>query len=636
MTGVNSRRLDVSEFDFDDIKANLKTFLKNQNEFKDYDFEGAGINILLDTLAYNTHYLGFNANMLANEMFIDTSSLRSSVVSHAKTLGYEVSSCRAAFADIDVTLNNTSKSTATMPAGTIFTTKINNDDYQFVTISDATATNAGSSIKFSDIQVYEGTYVTSRYTADSSDLSQRFLLPDPNSDTSTLTVEVQNSISDTTTTTYTKAEDISQLVSTSEVYFLQEVEAGKFEVYFGDGIVSSSITDGNIILLNYVVTNKTAGNGGTNLTNSGAIDTVTDITVTTVNKASGGNEAESLSSIKLNAPLDYASQGRCVTLEDYKLYARKLFPQTKAVMVFGGESGSYDPSLGVTTTASYGRVYVSIKSTTGNNLTSAQKDLLVSDLRKYNVASITPVIIDPEIVYLILNIKFKYDSSKTTKDKASLISSVNDAVKSHNNNTLKTFSNVFRHSVMTTLIDNVDSAILSNTTNVTLAKFLVPTLSTSVAYNLYFNNAFYYPHSGHNAAGGGIITSSGFYVDGGANEMFFDDDGTGNLRRYYLDGIIRNYADLTSGTIDYTTGTIKINSINITSISDVDGLSSTQIRITAIPNSKDVAPILNQILEIDEVNTSIDGEIDTIAVAAPGGASGYTTYSSTPTTTSSY
>ncbi len=636
MAGVNGRRLDVSEFDFDDIKANLKTFLKNQNEFKDYDFEGAGINILLDTLAYNTHYLGFNANMLANEMFLDSSSLRSSVVSHAKTLGYEVDSCRASFADIEVTLNNTSKSTATLAAGTIFTTTINNEDYQFVTVSDSTASNSGSEIKFENIKIYEGTYITTRYTVDSSDLSQRFILPDPSSDTSTLIVEVQNSISDTTTTVYTKATDISQLGANSNVYYLQEIESGKFEVYFGDGVVSNDVSDSNIVLLNYVVTNKKAGNGGTDFVNATGIDNVTDITVTTINKATGGNEPEPISSIKLNAPLDYASQGRCVTLEDYKLYARKLFPQTQAVMVFGGESGSYDPSLGVTTTASYGRVYISIKSTTGNNLTSAQKALLVSNMRQYNVASITPVIIDPEVVYLILNVRFKYDSSKTTKDKSSLISSVNTAVNSYNNNTLKTFSNVFRHSVVTSLIDNVDNAILSNTTNVTLAKFLVPTLSVSIAYNLYYNNAFYYPHSGHNMAGGGIITSSGFYVDGGTSEMFFDDDGAGNLRRYFLDGIIRNYADATAGTIDYTTGTIKISSINITKISNVDGLVSTKIRITAVPNSKDVAPILNQILEIDMINTSIDGEIDTIAVSAAGGTSNYTTYSSTPTTTSSY
>jgi len=635
MAGVNSRRLDVSEFDFDDIKENLKTFLKNQNEFRDYDFEGAGINILLDTLAYNTHYLGFNANMLANEMFLDSSSLRSSVVSHAKTLGYEVDSCRSAFADIDVSLNNTSKSTATMPAGTVFTTKINNEDYQFVTVSDATATSSGFSIKFENIKIYEGTYVTTRYTVDSSNLAQRFILPDPSSDTSTLIVEVQNSISDTTTTVFTKATDISQLAANSNVYFLQEIEAGKFEIYFGDNVVSNSVSDSNIVLLNYVVTNKKAGNGGTNFANSAGIDNVTDVTVTTINKASGGNEPETISSIKLNAPLDYASQGRCVTLDDYKLYARKLFPQTQAVMVFGGESGSYDPSLGVTTTASYGRVYISIKSTTGNNLTTAQKDLLVSNMRKFNVASITPVIIDPEIVYLILNIKFKYNSSRTTKDKSSLISSVNAAIDTYNNSTLKTFSNVFRHSVVTSLIDNVDDAILNNTTNVTLAKFLVPQKNVSIAYNIYYNNAFYHPHSGHDESGGGIITSTGFYVDGGANEMFFNDDGAGNLRRYYLEGIIKNYDDATAGTIDYTTGTIIVKSINITSISNVDGLVSTKIRITAIPNSKDTAPILNQILEIDMVNTSIDGEIDTIVVAA-GGTSNYTTYSSTPTTTLSY
>ena len=391
---ANSQKLQVTELDFDGIKENLKTFLRAQTEFKDYDFEGSGMSILLDTLAYNTHYLAYNANMVANEMFLDSAALRSSIVSHAKMLGYEVDSCRASQAQVNLSFNDRTKLSVVMPAGTKFTTKVNNENYEFVTVAEYTATTNGTNVPMSGVKIYEGTYTTSRYTVNSADVNQRFLIPSDRADTTTLLVEVQNSATDSTTTTYTKATDITQLTGSSEVYFLQEVEAGKFEVYFGDGVVSKGVTDGNIVFLKYVVTNKDLANGATTFTNASAIDGVTDITVTTTESAKGGTEAETLQSIKLNAPLDYASQGRCVTAEDYKLFAKKLFPQTQAVQVFGGESGSFDPTLGVTSTASYGRVFISIKSTTGNNLTSAQKDQLIKDFQIYNVASITPVILE--------------------------------------------------------------------------------------------------------------------------------------------------------------------------------------------------------------------------------------------------
>ena len=633
---ATNRRVDITQFDFDGVKANLKTFLKAQSDFKDYDFEGSGMNILLDTLAYNTHYLGFNMNMLANEMFLDSSSLRSSIVSHAKTLGYEVNSCRAPYAEVNVVLNTKGKASATMEAGHKFTTTLDKIDYQFVNIAAQSASSTGQEIPFNGLKIYEGTYVTTRYTVDSSDVEQRFILPEDRADTTTLTVTLQNSVTDTTQTTYTKATDISTLTSASEVYYLQEVEAGKYEVYFGDGVVSKAVSDGNIVLLNYVVTNKTEANGASVFSSAAAIDTITDITVTTVEKAVGGGEAESLKSIKLNAPLDYASQGRCVTSEDYKLYARKLFPQTQAVMVFGGEAGSFDPTIGVTSTAAYGKVFISIKSITGNNLTDAQKAQLVTDLQKYNVASITPVIIDPEITYLILNVSFKYDSNKTVKDKADLISDVTDTITAFNDNELKSFGTLMRHSQVAALIDSTDTSILSNITNVTMAKRFTPRLNASTGYNIYFNNALYNPHSEHNKSGGGVITSSGFYVDGDAdNEQFFDDDGDGNLRRYYVVGVTRNYQDSTAGTIDYVTGAIKVNALIITSISDVDNVSSTTIRFTAVPSSKDIVPVRNQILEIDLLNSSVTGEIDSIAVGDTGASSQYKT-STSYTATQSY
>jgi len=624
---VNTKRLSVTEFDFDEVKDNLKVFLSGQTEFTDYDFEGSGMNAMLDVLAYNTHYLGFNANMLANEMFLDSASLRSSVVSHAKTLGYIPNSARAAVATVNVVLNTSSLTSATMAAGTVFKSTVDGTDYQFVTSDSITASTVGSSIPFLLVKIYEGTFVTTRYTVDSTDADQRFLVPNRRADTSTLKVVVQNSSSDNTTTTFTQATDITQVTDSSNAYFLQEVENGKFEVYFGDGVIGTALSDGNIVILTYVVSNTTAANSASIFKNSASIANVTDVSVEVVDVANGGSEPETITSIKYNAPLDYASQGRCVTTEDYKVYAKKLYANAKSVQVFGGESGSFDTSLGVVSTAEYGKVFISIVSTTGLNLTTSEKKQLVTDFGKYTVASITPVIVDPETIFIILNVTFKYDSSKTTSSASQIESEITNDLTSYNTNTLEQFEGLFRHSKITRLVDDANSSILNNTTNVTLGKFFTPTTTESASYYVYFNNALYNPHTGHNASAGGILSSTGFFISGDTtNEHFFDDNGEGVVRLYYTQSGIKVYTDSTAGTINYTTGAIAIDSIFITTVSDVDGGTSTQIRITVIPNSKDIVPIRNQVLKIDFTNSTITGQVDTIAV---GDATAATTYAST-------
>ena len=613
---ANNTNLRITEFDFDAIKRNLKVFLKAQSEFKDYDFEGSGMNILLDTLAYNTHYLGFNANMLANEMFLDSAVLRSSISSHAKTLGYEVTSCRAPTATVNVGLTTTD-ATKTMAAGTAFNSTVDGTSYQFVTTSDVTASNIGGAVNFDGTVIYEGTYITTKYTVNTDDAEQRFLLVDNRADTRTLTVKVQNSSSDTTTVTYTKATDITQLTSTSTVYYLQEVELGKYEVYFGDDVVSKAVSDGNIVSLQYVVTNKSEANGASSFSSSSSIDGVSSVSVTTVTNATGGAEAESISSIKLQAPLDYASQGRAVTTEDYKVYVRKLFANTQAVSVWGGEDGSYDTSTGVSDTPEYGKVFISIKSTTGLNLTNEQKNTLVSDLKKYKIASVTPVIVDATTTFLILGITFAYDSNSTTYTKSQLESLVNTTISSYNSSDLLNFNNPFRHSKLTGLIDNTDTSILNNTVTVTMAQFITPVITLNTSYNLNFGNAIFNPHAGHNSDAGGVIASTGFYL-GGTTEYFFDDDGNGNLRIYYLVEAVRTYYDSQAGTIDYTKGTININPLSITAVSNVDGDVSAAFRVTAIPNSNDVVPVRNQLLEIDTTNTTVTGSVDTTSVTGVG------------------
>ena len=311
-------KLKISEFDFTNVKTNLKQFLSNNDEFKDYDFEGSGMAVLLDLLAYNTHYLAYNMNVMGNEMFIDTADLRNSIVSHAKTLGYTPNSVRAPTADINVVVNNATGATLTMNAGTQFQTTVDDIGYNFVTISSTTISPVDGVYTFSNLKIYEGTYVQYDYTYDSSDVDQRFLIPSANADTSTLKVSVQTSDSDTTTSTYTKATGITTLDSTSKVFCLQEAEDGQFEVYFGDGVIGNKLDDNNIIKLSYVVTNREDANGASSFTLSGNIGGFSNVAITVNSNAASGAEAESNDSIKYNAPKSYAAQDRAVTIEDYK------------------------------------------------------------------------------------------------------------------------------------------------------------------------------------------------------------------------------------------------------------------------------------------------------------------------------
>jgi len=626
---TTDKRVSVTELDFDDIKTNLKTFMRNQNEFTDYDFEGSGINALLDVLAYNTHYLAMNVNMAANEMFLDSASIRSTVVSHAKTLGYTPSSARAPSATVNVTLNNFGAlTTATIPSNTVFTSTIDDVSYQFRTIAEFTATVTNGVLSFSNIPIYEGTMVKNRYVVDTKNVDQKFKLTNNRADTTTLTVKVFPDASSSSFTTFNLATDITQVGSNSNVYFLQEGDGGMFEIYFGDGIVGKAVSDNNIVVLEYIVTNKTKANGAKNFTTAATISGITDVTTATVSVASGGSEPESIQSIKLNAPLDYAAQGRAVTPEDYKSIIPKVYPNTKSVQVWGGEDNS---------TSVFGRVYISLVPTSGS-ITASAKETIISDLKNtYTIASVTPVIVDPITTFIRLNVVFKYNSKQTTKTSETLVSNVRAALTNYDTNNLQKFDNIFRHSQVTGVIDDTDESILSNITTVQLSQFLTPTLNSTTKYEIEFNNALYNPHSGHNTDGGGILSSTGFTISGDANEMFLDDDGNGNVRLYYFtDGTTKTYKDSTAGVVDYTSGKIELTSLNITSVSSVDGAASSKIRIVVTPNSTDVVAVRNQILQIDFANTTVASSEDTIASGGSSAGVGYTTSSSyTPTTTSS-
>ena len=610
-----SNKFIVSDLDFDTIKSNLKAFLQDQPEFSDYNFEGSGFSVLLDTLAYNTHYLGFNANMVANEMYLDSADVRKNVVSLAKMLGYTPSSAKSPTAVVDITLNNANGSSVTMDKGTTFSATVDNTEYNFVTNEDIAMSPADGVYKFSNVTLYEGTLVNFKYTVDSTDVDQRFVIPNINADTSTLKVTVQTSISDTTQSVYTLATGLKSLNNTSKAYFLSETDTGKFEVYFGDDILGKKLADGNIVTLDYIVSNLEDANGITNFTAKGSVGGFSDVTVVTKTSAQGGSIPETKESIRFNAPLQYTSQDRAVTTTDYETLVRSIYPNATSISAWGGEDDE---------TPVYGVVKIAVKGQSGVPLTNATKLDIVTKLKSYNVASVRPEIIDPIITSVVLVINAKFDKNSTTKTADTLKSEIVDAITDYNKNILTAFDGVFRYSKVIGIIDDVDNSILSNITNVKIRKSFTPTLSSSTKYDVYFRNAIYNPHSGHEA----VLSSTGFKISGINNEMFLDDDGVGNVRLYYLVSGIKTVQNATQGTIDYATGQITINSLDIASISNIRGSVSTVIEVTVSPNSNDVVPVRDQILEIDVGNSIVNVSEDTFVGGSAEAGVGYTTTSS--------
>ena len=621
---LNSKgRLEITDLDFDSVKSNFKTFLSQQTEFTDYNFEGSGMAVLMDLLAYNTHYLAFHANMLANEMFIDTALNRDSAVSHAKSLGYLPSSTKSPYAVVTITVKNVpiSQLSLVMTAGTIFTTSINGTTYQFVTISDATATSDTGIFVFSDILVYEGTRISYTYTVNNSNLEQRFVIPSASADTSTLVVTVQASSSDITSETYTLNTDFATLTSTALKYFLQEIEDGKYEVYFGDGITGKKPIDGNIVTLKYVVTNGSLADGASTLTAASTIGGYSNVTALVTSSASGGGEAESVDSIKFNAPLKYAAQGRAVTPDDYKAIVPTVYANIKSIQVWGGEDN--DPPI-------YGKVFIAIRPNTGDSLTNTTKSLIISSLKSYNVASIVPEIVDAEILYVVMTVTAKYNPTLTEKSKTDINALVETTINSFNTNNLQKFDSVFRHSNLVKEIDDTDDAILSSTATVKLKRIITPTIAAITKYTVSFNNAAYHPAALWSQT---VVESTGFYLSGNTNEQFIDDDGSGNIRTFYLlGGTTKTITNATAGTITYTTGQVVLTSFNITSTSN----GNNTVDITIKPDSNDIIPVRNQVVEIDTVATSVGTEVDEFAAGSATAGVGYTTSSSTASVGSKY
>jgi len=612
-------KLQISELDFDKIKSNLKTFLQSQTQFQDYDFEGSGLSILLDVLSYNTHYLSYIANMSTNELYLDSADIRNNIVSLAKMLGYTPSSPRAPRASIDIKLNNAIGSSVTMVKGTVFSTTVNSVEYQYVTNEDITISPVDGIYEFKNATIYEGTLVTFKYVYDINDPDQKLVIPTNTADTSTLKIIVQNSSTDTTQSVYALAGGYNSVSSDSKVYFIQETIDGKFQIYFGDGVTGKKLSDDNIVIMEYVITNRTDSNGASTFALNGNVGGYTDVTISTDSNSQGGSEGETSESIKFNAPLQYSAQDRAVTATDYETLVKSIYPNALSISAWGGEDDE---------TPQYGVVNISIKAASGSTLTDTTKADIVTQLRPFNVASVRPVIKDPETTSVLITSNVKYDAKATAKTASTIKAEVINTLINYNTENLQKFDSVFRFSKVTGLIDETDDSILSNITTVKIRKDFTPILLSSSKYFVYFRNALYNPHSGHLASTGGILSSTGFKIDGNDNEFFFDSDGAGNVRLYFLASGVKSYLNSSQGTIDYSTGAVTINSLKIASITNIGGKVSTIVQLTVTPNSNDVVPVRDQIVEIDVGNSNITVTADSFVGGSAEAGVGYTTTSS--------
>ena len=464
----------VNNLDFADIKTAIKEYMRAETEFTDYDFEGSVISQLVDVLAYNTYYTAFNANMVVNELFLDSSTLRDNVVALAKQIGYSPKSITSPKAAIDMQLlftGNTSPSSVVLEAGTGFITNYDDSLYEFVLSEDYKKEVVNNTATFTDLPVYEGSLIVTRTTVDTSLKNQRFIINNNKADVSTLKIKVFESANSTVSNTFDKADSILSVGSGDKVYFLSEVEDEKYEIFFGDGVLGEKLSNNNIVEISYVITSGPSTNGAKSFVFNG---TVTDgdgnllnspfsvNSLTTSSAASGGAEIESISNIKFNAPKYFGSQNRAVTSNDYSAIVRKIYPAISDIIVFGGEE--QEPPA-------YGKVFLSIKPTEAASLSSFTKNQLTTELKKYTVASIRPEFVDPSILYVEMDSTIYFDGTKTKLLTTEIASKVSTGVVEY----LKTsgtekFNGKFRYSKFIAVIDSSDRAINSNDTNITMRK----------------------------------------------------------------------------------------------------------------------------------------------------------------------
>ena len=479
-----ANRLRVTELDFDQVKTNLKTFLKQQTKFQDYDFEGAGLNILLDILAYNTHYNAYYLNMVANESFLDTAILRDSVVSHAKMLNYVPFSYTSPRAVINLTIDSgtTTPEEVTIPKGYTFESGlIDGSAYTFTTQQQYTATKSGTSFFFENVDIYEGQLNTFNYTYTEIDNPKGiFIINDTNIDTDSISVTVQPNISNTASSIYSKVDDILDITSESEVFFLQEGRNGNYEVYFGDGVVGKKLQDGAIVSIQYLITKGDIANGADAFIGTQNIGVYSTFTITVVDVAAGGAINESVDSIKFSAAAQYATQNRLVTVKDYESYIKSKYPSVDSLSVWGGEDNI--PKV-------FGKVYIALKPKTNYFISETEKQRIIDEIiNPKAIVSVQAEIRDPQFLYILLENSVQYNAKKTALDEQTIKNNIKQAIVLYKTTNLDKFNSTFIQSKLQEIIDATNgNSIVGSETNVKVQKRFQPKLNESASYRIEYN-----------------------------------------------------------------------------------------------------------------------------------------------------
>ncbi len=574
----------VAELDFDTIKSNLKDYFRNTSTFTDYDFEGSGLSVLIDVLAYNTHYNAIIANMLTQEMFLDTAVKRETVNLHAKRLGYLPISMRSARATVTIEAFPTNNpETLTLGRGANFQSG-GQIPFNFITKDSFTISkNSDGRYIFSNVPIYEGSIEKFSYVA--STTQKTFQIPTKNVDISLLKVFVQTSSSSTELIEYKLYESIVDVGSNTNAYFLQINESGYYEVSFGDNIIGKAIAENNIVMLEYVVGNGEIPNGAGAFMLTDYIQGVSNIAVTTIVKAFGGAQEESISSIKENATRRIFNQNRIVSISDYKPMIQQIL-NVGDIVVWGGENNS--PPV-------YGKVFISILNKTNIDklLTPEEKLFIIEQLKSKMMVTITPEIVDPEIVHVEINSSIYFDPNKTTNSSSQIKTIVQMAIRKFIDEKLNKFSTELRNSNLVYAIDSSDSSINSNITKYTLKKYVTPSFNRETNYYINMNNPIR-ESSGKTYS----LTSNAIYVDGGSDKHYLEDV-AGIVKIYKLvQGVKSDIKDI--GTINYTTGKISILGLNITSVED--GI----LTIKCLPLSNDIICLNNTALVVTDSDVTVN------------------------------
>ncbi len=594
--------------DFDDIKSSIRDYLRANTNFTDYDFEGSNLSIIIDALAYNTYITAYNTNMAANECFLDSSTLRENVVALARNIGYVPRSKRSARAKISFTVSDLSEvSTLTLNSGVICNGAGQGSNYLFSIPEDITVPVVDGFARFNNIEIYEGTLIQTNFSVVSNLTNQRFILDNPSIDTSTIKVSVRPTSASSSSVTYKQIDNIVGVTSTSASYLLQEIEDERYELIFGDNVIAKKLADNNFITVTYITNSGKNGNGASefsfigNITNQdgGAIDANNISGVTTQEKSRDGDEIESISSIKYYAPRIYSSQYRAVTSSDYESVLGYIYPNVESVTAFGGEEMS---------PPRFGKVFISVKPRNGDFLSDETKRELISKLKSYAVAGIVPEFIDLKYLYVEVQTNPYYNPS-LNDNPDTLKTGVSNALTQYSRSIdVNKFGGRFKYSKAVSLIDSIDSSITSNITLVTIRRNLKAVVGQFAQYEVCYGNRFHTQESSYN------VVSTGFTIEGITGTVYLADEvinrEKGRIFFFtYTDGGTPNIVKKNAGTVDYMTGEVLIDTVNILSTT----ITNNVVEIQAIPHSNDVIGLRDLYVKFDMTNTTINMIQDLIA-----------------------